>query len=383
VTERPITTSEPPPQPPIVTVSIWHSWNAAEQQVLDYALRQFQTVHPNVAFMVLYVPKDELLSRYNSAAYRNTGPSILLAPAEWGPAFYDQGLVLDVSEIADPAFLATINSAALDESRYQGALIGLPHSIRSGVVMYRNTQIIPTAPATFDELLVLAQAATGSGKAGAYLDRSFEFSGANLIGVGGRWMDENGRPAFNDRSGLDWMSLLNAYKQAGVAGLNTDRDVQLFKTGKIGIIFESTLRQAELAEAVGEENLSIDPWPAYGGGTLSGFLYTDSIYVNPRTTGDERYNALLVMGFFVAPEVQAIFSTAGHIPVVTEIRLEDAVMQAEVEAFKKATAYPVDPIFAAYPESIRQMLRAIFEQNTDPSAALDLAEQEILNKLNE
>lgn len=380
-TERPITTAEPPPTRQMVTISIWHSWNFAEQQVLDYALRQFQSIYPNVAFMVTYYPEAQLRSAYEAAAYRNQGPSLLLAPAEWGPAYYDQGLVLDVAEIAEAEFLATINPAALEESRYQGALIGLPHRIRSGVVMYRNASIIPAAPATFDELIALAQGATGGGSAGAYLDRSFEFSGASLPGIGGQWMDAEGLPAFNNQRTLDWLALLDAYEQAGVAGLNTGRDVQLFSAGKIGIIFESTLRQAELAEAIGAENLSIDPWPTYGSGWLSGFLYTDSLYANPRTTGDERYNALLVMGFFLAPEVQAIFSTAGHIPVVSNVSVEDAWMQQAIEAFRRGSPYPVDPAFAVYPGPIQQALRSIFELNVDPSTALSQAEQQILEAL--
>lgn len=376
-TERPITTAEAPPQPPLITVSIWHSWDPTEQQVLDYVLRAFQSVYPNVAFHVTYVPAEQLQSRYQAEAYYNRGPSVLLAPAEWGPGYYDQGLVLDISPIAEPNFLATINQAALEQSRYQGALIGLPHSIREGVVMYRNRQIIPNAPLSFDEMVQLAQAATGGGKAGAYLDRSFEFSGANLPGIGGTWQDESGNPAFNNPLGLEWLSLLDAYEMTGVAGFNTDRDVQLFKAGRIGIIFESTLRQEELAEAIGPENLSIDPWPLYGGGSLSGFIYTDSIYINPRTGGDERYNALLLMGFLLAPEVQAMLTTAGHTPAVTDLIVEDSFMQQEMEAFLRATAYPIDPQFSDFPAPIQAALRAIFEQNSDPSTALNQAELEI------
>ncbi|RPI83082.1 MAG: extracellular solute-binding protein [Chloroflexi bacterium] len=379
--EPPVGTAEPPPQPAPKTVSIWHSWNETEQQVLDYTLRSFQTVYPDTYFMVTYYPEEQLKAKYIEAAYRNEGPSLLFGPAEWGPELYDLELVVDVAPIAEENFLATINPAALEEARYHGALIGLPHAIREGVVMFRNKSIILDPPATFDELVAASKNVTGIGEVGAYLETSFFFAGAHLPGIGGEFIDENGLPVFNNDTGVAWLGLLNAFNQVGITGYNTDRDVELFKAGKIGIIIESTLRQGELAEAIGAENLAINPWPDYGSGSLAGFIKTDNIYVNARTAGDERYSSLLVMGFFLAREVQAILSTAGHIPVVSEISVEDAWMQEAVEAFQDAMPYPIHPAFQVYTQPLDNAISTYFNQNAAPASVLTGAEQVILSQL--
>lgn len=379
--ERPVRTAEPPPQPAPKTVSIWHSWNGTEQQVLDYTLRSFQTVYPDTRFMVTYYPEEQLKAKYIEAAYRNEGPSLLFGPAGWGPELYDMELVVDIAPIAEENFLATINPAALEEARYQGALIGLPLSIREGVVMFRNKSIIPDPPATFADLVAASKNVTGIGKVGAYLETSFFFAGAHLPGIGGEFIDDNGFPVFNNDSGAAWLGLLKAFNQAGITGYNTDRDVELFKAGKIGIIIESTLRQGELAEAIGVENLAINPWPDYGSGSLAGFIKTDNIYVNARTAGDERYSSLLVMGFCLAKEVQAILSTAGHIPVVNEISVEAAWMQEAVEAFEDAMPYPIHPAFQMYTQPLDNAISTYFNQNAAPASVLTGAEQVILSQL--
>lgn len=376
--EPPIRTAEPPPQPAIKTVSIWHSWNETERQVLDYALRSFQSVYPDIHFAVTYYPQEQLKAKYIEAAYRNEGPSLLFGPAEWGPEMYDMDLVVDVAPIAEENFLATINPAALEEARYKGALIGLPYTVREGVVMFRNKTIIPEAPLTFGELVAATKNIDAVGKVGAYLETSFYFSGAHLLGIGGELIDENGQPGFNDNSGTAWLGLLKAFTQAGITGYNTDRDVDLFKAGKIGLIIDSTLRQGELAEAIGVENLAINPWPDYASGSLSGFIKTDNIYVNARTVGDERYASLLVMGFFLAREVQAILTPAGFIPVVTEITVEDRLMQEALAAFDDAMPYPIHPSFRWYIQPLDEAVFTYFDQNAAPASVLTEAEQEIL-----
>jgi maltose-binding protein MalE len=364
-----------------VTVTIWHSWSESELAVLDDVLQAFQKVYPNIYFDVLYVPFDDLLRTYQAASYRGAGPSILLAPAEWGPQLYDEGLVASVDDLAVPAFLERINPAALESGRYRGALISLPHAIRSGIVMYRNRQIISKAPSTFSELVTAAQQATRGGGLGAYLERGYFYSAGHLAGLGGRLMDDDGNPAFNDPVGLAWLNLLLDFEQAGPVSLNTNRDLDLFKDGRVGIIFDGTWSREALAEAIGEENLAIDPWPAYQNGRLSGYVQVDSVYLAARAAGDERYASLQFFGFMLAPEVQAVLTRAGHIPALTDVQVEQAWMEPIMAALLGGTAYPIHPYTNLYWDPLETAMGYVFSKSALPAPALKQASDTIYARI--
>jgi arabinogalactan oligomer / maltooligosaccharide transport system substrate-binding protein len=382
-TERVVLPALPPPSPGSQTVTVWHSWNIAQAQVLEEVLAAYQRLFPDTYFDVLYVPYDDLLPTFQAAAYRGAGPSLLLAPAEWGPELYDKGMVATVNDLAIPAFLDRINPAALEGARYDGNLISLPHSIRDGVVMYRNRQIIPRAPATFNDLVSAAKTATRGGRVGAYLERGFYYSAGHLMGIGGRLMDESGNPAFNNQQGIDWLNLLVEFEQAGAVSLNTNRDLDLFKAGRVGIIIDGTWNRDALVSAIGEENLYIDPWPTYKDGHLSGFILTDNIYLTSRAAGNERFAALQFIGFMLAPEVQAVLTRADHIPALKEVEVETEWMKQAMVAFAGGTPYPTHPNTRLYWDALETSMGYVFNKTALAEPALVQASDSIAARIRE
>jgi arabinogalactan oligomer / maltooligosaccharide transport system substrate-binding protein len=382
-TERVVLPAMPPPSPGSQTVTVWHSWNIAQAQVLEEVLAAYQRLFPDTYFDVLYVPHDDLLLTFQAAAYRGAGPSLLMAPAEWGPELYDGGMVASVNDLAISAFLDRINPAALDSARYRGDLISLPHSIREGVVMYRNREIIPRAPATFDDLVSAAKTATRGGRVGAYLERGFYYSAGHLMGIGGRLMDENGNPAFNNQKGTEWLNLLVEFERAGAVSFNTNRDLDLFKAGRVGIIIDGTWNRDALVNAIGEENLYIDPWPTYKDGHLSGFIQTDNIYLASRAAGDERYAALQFIGFMLAPEVQAVLTRADHVPALKEVEVETEWMKQAMVAFAGGTPYPIHPNTSLYWDAMETSMGYVFNKTAPAEPALVQASDSITAQIRE
>jgi len=221
-TEAPEPT-EPPAPAMSGTVSLWQSWKEEEIEGLNSVIAAFQEMYPDVQFDVLYVPFDDLRGKFETAAATGGGPSVLIGAADWGPALFDAELVSDVSGMTTEDFLRTINPAALGAVKYRNALIGLPQTIK-GVVMFRNSDIVADAPATYDDLVAAAQAATDGDIVGANLERGFFFSAAQLNGVGGLLMDENGNPLFNDEKGVEWLNLLNSFMAQANVRLCSDRE---------------------------------------------------------------------------------------------------------------------------------------------------------------
>lgn len=379
--ERPPGTPMPLPGGTAATITIWHSWSPTEVQVLDSALSAFRSAYPDVYFDVMYFPREDLRRRYEAAAYIGGGPDLLFGPSDWGVPFFEQGLIVDIAELATDDFLSRINPAAVEQGRLGDALVSLPYTIRQGVVMYRNKEIIAAAPATFDELVQVAQAATRGGVVGAYLERSYFYSTAHLYGLGGSLMDESGSPAFNTPQGIEWLRLLQSFAQAGPFEFNGSRDLDAFKTGKAGIIIDGSWNRAALADAIGAHNLAVDPWPAHQNGHLSGFIRTDNVYLNANLNDQDRYQPLLFMAFMLTPEVQSLLTQVGFIPVVIDANIEDQIIQQMVTAFEGAASYPILRQASAYWDPLEAAMQKVFSGSATPAQALSSAESEVRNAL--
>lgn len=342
----------------------------------------FQQNYPNVGFDLVYVPPDELRTKFASEAYLGGGPSLLLAPAEWGPNFANSDLLVDLSPYVNPDFLATLNPAALGTGRYHEELISLPYALR-GVLMYRNQSIIEQPAATFDQLVTLCQTISRIGAVGADIDRGIFFTGAHLEGLGGSLMDGNGNPAFNNARGLEWIDLLKSLNQLGITTFNSNRDRQLFEQGKAGMIVETSGNLRALAAAIGSENLAIDPWPSYGDGHLSGYVLADSVYLNANLSGDDLLAALAFTGYFLAPEVQGVLAEVDLIPSGLNVPVRDRLIQQAETAFANGTTFPDNPEAQVYWSVLESALLDIFDRGVEPVIALQQASDLIATRLAE
>jgi ABC-type glycerol-3-phosphate transport system substrate-binding protein len=381
-----VTATELPPRPPLSpppagsSVTIWYSWAVAETEILKSLIQSFQRIYPGVTFSLLYVPADDLLSTYQGAAYLGQGPSLLLGPARWGPNLYKGGLIVDLNPYVPANYLSYINFAALQSGEYQQSLISLPLS-QHGMVMFRNKAIIDIAPTTFEELSSLSHQVTHGGEVGSYLERGSFFSTANILGLGGALMDESGYPVFNDTFGLEWFKLLTDYDHAGAVTFNTNRDLDMFKRGRVGIIIDGSWNISTLADAIGQENLAIDPWPSYGPGHMSGWVESDSVFLNANTTGDDRYAALAFIGYLLDPNVQVRLAEVGHIPSVSTALPRDGFIQQAMDAFSQGIAYPIsidESILNQYWSELDKAIQKVFLNGVSPADALKTANDNLI-----
>ena len=417
VTPRP-PTAVPSPTPTVIqgTISLWHSWEEDRLPALLRRIDEFRSLYPNVHFDVLFVPQMDLRASFEEAVLNGGGPAILLGPAEWGPELFDRGMISDLSGLFSEDFLASFNPAALASGRYKDALIGLPQSIQ-GVVLYRNLAIIQGEPFTWSSLVSLTEDASRGEIFGAVLDRGFLYSGGHLFGIGGRLMDEDGRPAFNSPEGLAWLELLMRYNELGPAEYNTETDLQLFREGRAGFIIDGTWNWANLAEAIGAANLVIDPWPFYeapepgprtptpaaprqsgvGDKTLAGFVQSENIYLGARLAGEDGPEARAAWNFIeflLTPESQASLVEFGLIPAAQEELVLRSLAELDLDqnnpnlqfvrqamkALKYGYPYPVAPEFAAYSTPLNIAMQSVFNGG-DPVQALEVAEAAVLANL--
>jgi arabinogalactan oligomer/maltooligosaccharide transport system substrate-binding protein len=363
------------------TVSLWHSFDENEMKSLNGVAAAFQEIHPDVVYDFLFTPLFDLQGKFESVAETGGGPAILIGSANWGHTFYDSSLVADISEFASDEFIATINPAALGAVHYSDALVGLPLKL-DGVLMFRNASIVPEAPRSFNELVEMAQAATSGDVVGAHLEYGLLFAAGHLHALGGALLDSEGNPTFNDENGVAWAEMIKRFQDAGPVENNNDNDVNSFLEGRSGIIIDGLWNATRMAEAIGPENLVIDPWPA----DMSGYVQTENIYLNANLTDDALECGWAFMEFLLSPEAQQIFSDplmAGYIPAIMGLQVSDPLQQQALEAFGDGIAYPVVPEMGEYWGPVNNALLSIVEESADPAEALQSAYNDVVDAIAE
>lgn len=351
--------------------------------MLQSIIRSFQRSYPDVTFTLTFVPQDDLYSTFEEAAYLGQGPSLLLGQASWGPQLFAETLVSDLRPYIPADYLADINPAGLASGEYRGAVISLPLSLH-GTVMFRNRAILPTAPGSIDELISMARSATRAGIVGSYLDRGSDLSAANILGLGGRLMGEEGYPLFDSEAGVQWLDLLAAYDEAGAVTFNTNNDLLMFKRGRVGVIIEDSWNMTSLAQAIGADNLAIDPWPAVGMGHMSGWVEADSIFLNVNASEKDLYAALSFMGYLLDSNVQMRLAEVGHIPAVITAKPRDVLIQQAMTAFSSGVPFPIitnGVVLTMYWDELDRAIQAVFQQGTAPEIALQRAHDDIIQTM--
>ena len=385
-TLRPFASSTPVPSPtptqPSGTVRIWHSLSEAQVPALEQIIGDFQETYPDIQFDVLYIPLENLPKQFEASILDHTAPDLVLGPAEWGLQFYPAGWVVNPSGVIDAERMAEINPAALEASLLRGDLVGLPYS-QQGVALFRNAALVSEAPATFDDLVKASTAITQGEQIGAILERGFLYAGAHLNGLGGKLMDAQGMPAFNTNSGLAWMDLLGAFEQAGPTVDFNDQDLDAFKQGRVGFIIDGTWNMQALADALGAENLAVDPWPAYKDGALSGYVQPGVAFLSSQSSGPDQAAALMFMEALVSPEAQSHLANYGILPVVSEIEqantAQGKLISQALAALTGGTGYPLDPAMALYPAQMDLAIKSVFTMNTLPAEALRVASEALID----
>ncbi len=393
LTAIPSPTLSPTPKVIEGTISIWHSWDETQRSALFRAISVFQSSYPQVQFDVLYVPSLDLATRFEEAMSQGAGPTLLIAPAQWGAKFYEQGYVMDLGGMDLGQLPEVLNTAALETGIYRGKRISLPITM-NGVVLYRNKNILPTAATTFEQMRAEATTATRAGIVGADLERSFFFSGGHLIGLGGTLITAEGLPAFQQedyRYALQWLDLLKSFEQVGMTEFNSDNDLSLFQQGRVGLIFEGSWNRYLLAGEVGPLNLSIDPWPTYKEGKLAGFVQSEGVFLTRHTVTEENKISWLFLQSLFSPEMLTGLGNVGLIPAVSAdqlaenggpLNIGDPFTAQAIVALDKGVAYPSLPEMELVQRQMDIILRAVLYQGMSQRAALQQAYERILAEVN-
>ena len=119
-------------------------------QALEPFVEQFGTDN-GITVALQELEFDEIRSQFSTAAPAGEGPDIIVGAHDWLGELVTNGLVAPI-DLANAGEYAEV---AIDAMTYDGQLYGVPYAIEN-IALVRNTDLVPEAPATFEELEQIA-----------------------------------------------------------------------------------------------------------------------------------------------------------------------------------------------------------------------------------
>lgn len=326
-------TAEPVAEP--VEVTFWHAYGtgSAEEVVLTKLLEQAAVDLPNVKINVLQVPFNDIYNKYRTDVAAGSGPDMFVAPNDSLGDDARAELIADITDLL-AGKLDGVNQLGIDGMTVDGKIYGVPESMKA-VAFWYNTDLLPTPPATTDELLKLMQDGTPiSISYGCYHD--FGFFGA----FGGKIFDENWKVVADQGTGVvDAMNYLKSLYDISKANgwpKNDSEGLAPFIEGKMAAITNGNWAMGDYRNALGDK-LAVTALPAGPVGPATPFLGVDGFYINPNSQVQEA--AIEVALYLSNVNSQTIMmNEAGHVPVRTDVEITDPLIQGLVDAFN-AGAY--------------------------------------------
>src|SRR5258708_5276287 len=239
-------TQPPTPTPTLLpstegALTIWA--DELRVKVLDKLGKDF-TAKYNVPVRVQQVNFGDIRNNEKIAGPAGTGPDILVGPHDWLGDLVSNGLVSPI-DLGDKA--KSFDPVAIKAFTYAGKLYGVPYGIEA-VALYYNKDLVPTPPATWDDLKAIAKKLQDDKK----VDQAYIFQQGDayhgepiLTGFGGyvfgRDKDGNYDPTnvgIDSPGGIKAAQELDAMVKAGLlrADQTYDTMTSQFKAGKTAMI---------------------------------------------------------------------------------------------------------------------------------------------------
>lgn len=324
-------------------VVLWHSYRGAEETALIAAVEAFEA-EGGADVEVLAVPYEVMASKLTNAIPRGNGPDVFVFAHERVGGWADTGLLRPVADWAGAPALDAFPGPALEALTYGERRWGLPLSVKS-LALFRNTDVVPEAPATMDDLLAAARASVARGGSGiAYESESFYFHAPWYFGHGGALTMP---PPLVDFEGPAWRDSLAFLADLVDEGLVPEEPTGalvagLFRSGDAPFAISGPWFLAELEGGV---PWAVSPLPRFADGRpASPLLTVEAVFVS--ATAERPDDGAALASFVAGPEGARLRGTLGRQVVAHGSAWDDPALADDpvLTAFRDqaALAVPMD-----------------------------------------
>ena len=325
---------------------------------------------------------DDLVQNYQA---KNPNYDVASVDVVWTAEFAAKGwlqplkdkMAVDTAGMLEPT---------VDAGSYKGTLYTAPVSSDGGILYYR-TDLVPTAPKTWDEMMGMCSIAEENG-IGCFAGQYAKYEGLTvnaseaINSAGGSVLDADGKPSLNTpeaKEGLE--NLATAYADGNIPKegitFQEEQGRQAFQDGKL--LFHrnwpyvynlaATEGSSQVKDVLGMTALPGKDGP--GASTLGGHNAAISVYSKNKAT------ALDFVKFLVNEENQKFFATQGSLAPVLESLYADQELVTKLPylpvlktSIENAVPRPVTPCYPAVTKAIQENSYSAIKGEKTVDAAL-------------
>jgi arabinogalactan oligomer/maltooligosaccharide transport system substrate-binding protein len=336
------------------------------------------------------LPGEEMQGNFVTASQANKAPDVVLGAHDWIGNLVQNGAI-DPIQLPEAA-RADLQPLAVEAVTFDEQVYGMPHTMNN-IVLFRNTDLVPEAPQTIEELISVGEELKASGEVKEVLGYPVGSTGNPyfinpLYTSGGGYMfgtDANGD--FNpDDLGVAKPEAVAAYEKIAALGeggqgvlkrsISGDNALGLFTSKKTAFLVEGPWQLPNLTEVDFEYDVS--PVPGFEGGEpASPFITVDAAYVaskgENKTLGQE-----FVTNYWPRADVQQqYFEAAQGVPasqaVLSQIQADSPLIVKVAEAgAANGQIMPSIPEMAAVWDPLGKAEAAVIA-GEDPAATIRAA----------
>lgn len=317
-------------------ILLWHNLPEREAAALDNALDRYRRANPGVD-VIVEAQGDDMETEFERATRSGLGPNLLLTASTNIPTLANAGALLPLTEWVTLEQLDRYLSVALQTTRYDGNVYGLPVSLNT-LVLYYNRSLVERAPVTVDQLLQEASS-------GRRVLMNSQFSDAlwSARAFGVDLFDGEGNPQDATAGIANWLTWMEQVRDT--PGFITDDNSAAlrdrFLEGDIPYYIGHSRELNVLADALGGD-LAVAQLPAGPAGSAGPLLSTSAFLVNAMSSGNQIDRALDLALFLTSSDQQAaLMREANIVPANGRTRISEGLYPeiATVEA-QARTAIP-------------------------------------------
>ncbi|MCA9835513.1 MAG: maltose ABC transporter substrate-binding protein [Trueperaceae bacterium] len=270
-------------------ITVWTHFGDAELEWLQNEAAAFEGAF-GVPVSLVKVELGEIKQKLLLSAPEGEAADLIVPiPHDQIGEMASGGVLADMTGFATADYLADLNKQAQLAFTYNGKLFGLPMYVE-GPALIVNTDLVPEAPATFEDMIAIAQGLTNDDTYGFLYDiGNFYFSYI--------WINSNGGYVFGrDASGSLVASDLGLANEGTVAGAELMKKFRfdygliptgvdygvadgLFIDGKLGMIYNGPWAIPNYRDA--GVNVKVMPVPPTADGQyFNGFMGVQGILLN-------------------------------------------------------------------------------------------------------
>jgi arabinogalactan oligomer/maltooligosaccharide transport system substrate-binding protein len=344
----------------------------------------------NVTVKVETLPGDGLQANFVTASQANKAPDVVFGAHDWIGNLVQNGAIDPIQMPA--AVQDTIQDIAVKAVSFNGQVYGLPFTMNN-VVLFRNTELAPEAPATIEDLVTAGEALKAAGKVEEVLAYPVGPTGNPyfinpLYSSGGGYIfGTNAAGDFDPADlGVGTPGSIAAYEKIGALGekgsnvlkrsISSDNALTLFTGKKAAYLVEGPWQLPNLKETGFEYDISAVPGFA-GGETASPFITVDAAYVASKGKNKTLAQEFVANYFSRTDVLQTYFTAAPGVPaseaLLETIKTSDplAVKVAEIGA-AQGQIMPSIPEMAAVWDPLGKAQAAVIA-GADPAKTIGAA----------